>query len=66
MNKPQSQPPDLANQPPAYLRKLVLRLATLAPGMAYTLTLSMLGKEQEPIFTVTPLGKVEGSCNSEK
>jgi hypothetical protein len=43
---------------PARLRKLMLRLAQLQPGMAYTVTLLVLD-DGEPLAFVAELGKVE-------
>lgn len=55
---------DLSILPPARWRKLVLRLATLVPGMAYTLTVFVLPGDKDPIITVTPLGRIEGGSKS--
>lgn len=46
---------------PKRLRKLMLRLAQLQPGMAYTITLIVLDSESEPVHVVTALGRVENS-----
>lgn len=48
--------PDLI---PARLRKLMLRLAQLTPGQAYTVTLIIPDETTEPMHVVTPLGKLE-------
>ncbi len=48
--------PDLT---PARLRKLMLRLAELTPGQAYTVTLIIPDETTEPMHVVTPLGKLE-------
>mgnify|MGYP006921343139 CR=1 FL=1 len=50
---------------PARLHKLMLRLAQLAPGMAYTVTLIM-PDDGEPAHVITPLGKVENGYRQER
>lgn len=44
---------------PLRLEKLMKRVAQLTPGMAYTLTLIITSDKGEPVWTVTPLGKLE-------
>lgn len=44
---------------PKRLHKLMLRLAQLPPGMAYTITLIVLDNESDPVQIITQLGKVE-------
>ena len=43
---------------PERLRKLILRLAQLAPGAAYTVTV-IIAEDGELAYTITPLGKLE-------
>jgi hypothetical protein len=53
-----------ADLTPARLRKLMLRLAqALQPGQGYTITIFVLDGDQEPVHTVTPLGKLENYCS---
>lgn len=51
----QIQPVDYT---PDRLRKLMLRLASLEPGQAYTVTL-IIPQDGAVVHVVTPLGKVE-------
>ena len=44
---------------PERLRKLMLRLAQLTPGQAYTVTLIIPDEITEPMHVVAPLGKLE-------
>lgn len=44
---------------PRRLRNLMYRLTTLTPGQAYNVTVIVLDEEHDPVFVVTPLGKIE-------
>lgn len=60
----QTVAPDLT---PVRLRKLMLRLAQLTPGQAYTVTLIIPDDEYtEPMHVVTPLGKLENHRRQER
>lgn len=50
---------------PVRLRKLMLRLAQLTPGQAYTVTLIIPDENTEPMHVVTPLGKLENHRRQE-
>lgn len=51
---------------PTRLRKLMLRLAQLAPGSVYTITLFVADEQSEPTWTVMHLGKLENFGGSRK
>lgn len=63
MSQAIAQPAEIT---PKRLRKLMLRLAQLQPGMAYTITLVVLDNESDPVQIVTPLGKVENGHRQER
>jgi hypothetical protein len=50
----------LTDPTPERLRKFAQRIASLAPGMAYTITLIIEDAQAEPFWMVTSLGKIEG------
>ncbi len=55
--------PDLI---PARLRKLMLRLAQLTPGQAYTVTLIIPDETTEPMHIISTLGKLENHRRQEQ
>jgi len=59
----QTVTPDLT---PVRLRKLMLRLAQLTPGQAYTVTLIIPDETTEPLHVISTLGKVENHRRQEQ
>jgi hypothetical protein len=56
----------IADFTPVRLRKLMLRLAQLAPGMIYMIALTVTDEQSEPEWSVLASGRIENTCNAKR